>query len=213
MKKVLLVALLGLGAVCLNGANLTSEQFKQLAVSCLGDENKISCQKFIYNGLLSVEQCDKTNCAGIGSAYRIVGDYEQTIKYYQRAGKLGDGIGYNNLGTLYERGLGVKQNFFEAFKFYKKACELNVRACYNLAVAYHNGTGTKQDFANAKRHYESACDASEGSACTNLGVLYAYGQGVKQDKSSAKKYHRKGCNLGDKVGCDNYRILNNQGVN
>ena len=98
-------------------------------------------------------------------------------------------------------------------EFYKKACELNVRACYNLAVAYHNGTGTKQDFANAKRHYESVCDANEGSACTNLGVLYAYGQGVKQDKSSAKKYHRKGCNLGDKVGCDNYRILNNQGVN
>ncbi len=56
-----------------------------------------------------------------------------------------------NLGTLYENGLGVKQDNAEAVKWFPKAAEQgDANAQFNLAVLYHNGQGVKQNYAEVR---------------------------------------------------------------
>jgi TPR repeat protein len=48
---------------------------------------------------------------------------------------LNDGSGCYNLGLMYEKGKGVKQDDFKALKFYQKACDLNFSGgCSNLGL-------------------------------------------------------------------------------
>ena len=214
MKKLVLVAILGLGVANLNTENLSDEQVNQLFEDCLVNENVRSCQMLVDgNHLKSVEQCDKENCNNIGSVYCKAENYQQALKYFKKACELNDGFGCYNLAGLYDQGLGVRQNFVEAFKFAKKACDLNyMGACYNVGVFYTEEKGVRQDFVNATRYFEKACNANNAMACNNLGVLYVEGRGVKQNKSTAKKYYDKACDLGFQIGCYNYIVFDEQGV-
>ncbi len=213
MKKLVLVAILGLGVfgvANLNAENLSDEQFELLLVDCLDNENVRSCQRLANSGILpSAEQCDKETCSNIGVVYKKTENYQQALKYYKKACELNNGFGCANLANLYYQGKGVKQNFHKAFKLYEKACDLNYMvACHNVGFMYNEGQGVRQDFVNARKYYEKACNANNAMACNNLGVLYDNGQGVKQNKSTAKKYTGKACDLGNQNGCDNYRVLN-----
>jgi TPR repeat protein len=59
---------------------------------------------------------------------------------------LNDGSGCSQLGLMYEKGKGVKQDDFKALKFYQKACDLNNgTGCFNLGLMYEEGKGVKQD--------------------------------------------------------------------
>lgn len=211
MKKLLLCAVFV--AVSVIGLNAENLKDSPLFADCFHNENKNSCQKLIDDGLLNIDECDKTNCNHIGLVYQTMENYQQAIKYFQKAAELGNANSYHNLGVSYEKGEGVKQNFFEAFKHYQKACDLNFfPACNNVGVFYQKGQGARQNFVNAKKYYEKACNANLALACNNLGILYGKGQGVKQNFSVAKKIFGKACDLGEQKGCDNYRKLNEQGV-
>ena len=244
MKKLILVAILGLGFLMMgcratqtaktdevlstaektdemsssatktNAENLSDEQFNQMFVDCVKNENKNACKRLVNSdSLASVEQCDKESCNNIGRAYFVAKNYQQALKYFKKACELNDKFGCANLANLYYQGQGVKQNFAKAFKLYKKACDLNYMvACHNAGFMYNEGQGVGQDFVNAKKYYEKACDANDAMACNNLGVLYVEGRGVKQNKSTAKKYYGKACDLGFQIGCYNYRVFDEQGV-
>ena len=68
---------------------------------------------------------------------------------------------------MYSKGEGVKQDYFEAAKWYRKAAEQGyASAQYNLGVMYANGYGVPQDKNLAKEwilkacvnHYQKACE-------------------------------------------------------
>ena len=211
MKKLVLVAILELGVfstVSLNAAeNFNEERFRQIFNDCLKNKNKISCQKIIDMDIYpSAKQCDITVCRATGLIYKNAGHYQQAIKYFQKAVELGDAKGYVNLGSLYEDGKGVKQDYSQTIKFYKKACDSNLaEACYGVANSYYSGKKIKQDFVSAKYYYEKACNAEYAASCAMLGVLYYYGEGVKKDVSSSEFFIMKACRLGDKTSCDSYK--------
>ena len=214
MKKLVLVALLGLGMLGvanLNAAeNSNTGQYEKFLLDCLNYENAYSCQRLIDSGqLLSVEQCGKEICSDIGFVYQTAKHYQQAIKYYEKACGLNDKRGCGRLAIFYYSGQGVEKNFNKAFKFSKKACDLNsANDCHNVASSYYKGEGVKQDFANAAKYLKKACDANHASACNNLGSLYGEGRGVQQNYYTAKKYFGKACDLGEQMGCDNYKMLN-----
>ena len=63
------------------------------------------------------------------------------------------------LAYYYFIGIGVKQDFFTAVKFYQKACDgKDAGACSVLGSMYVEGTGVKQDFFTAVELYQKACD-------------------------------------------------------
>jgi len=60
-----------------------------------------------------------------------------------------------NLGVLFEKGLGVTQDYAEAARWYMKAAEQgDEQAQYNIAVLYEKGVGLSLDLDRARYWYE-----------------------------------------------------------
>ena len=139
-------------------------------------------------------------------------EIEEFIKGCKGIGLRAQGADCYNLGLAYANGNGVKQDYFEAENYYKKACDLNERAgCYNLGVIYYHGQTGEKSIRKAISYFEKTCKLNNWFGCRDLGVIYADGLGVRQDKSKAKEYFGKMCDMGLQDGCDNYRKLNEQG--
>jgi TPR repeat protein len=64
----------------------------------------------------------------------------------------GDADAQNNLGTLYEKGQGVSQDYTKARQWFEKAAaQGSVAAQNNLGVLYASGQGVPQDYATARQ--------------------------------------------------------------
>ena len=217
MKKLLLVALLGLGVVGLNATEISKEQFNELTLECLNDENVASCQRVIDSDMLvGVEKCEGANCYAVGRIYVNVENYHQALKYYEKLCKSKDDmsvIACYEVAGFYEEGKGTRLDFAKAKTYYEKACNADINdACVDLGLLYHKGNGVKQNYSTAKKYFEKACNADVTRACVGLGAMYGTGEGVKQNLSTAKQYFGKACDLGEQDICDVYRSLNEQGV-
>ncbi|HHF3780583.1 TPA: tetratricopeptide repeat protein, partial [Haemophilus influenzae] len=73
-------------------------------------------------------------------------DYQTAFKLWLPLAEQGNASVQFNLGLMYSKGQGVKQDDFEAVKWYRKAAEQgHAKAQYNLGNMYANGRGVKQD--------------------------------------------------------------------
>ena len=79
------------------------------------------------------------------------------IKTLRKQAEAGDAKAQFNIGTMYENGSGVKQDYAEAAKWYRKAAVLgDARAQYNLGIMNQNGWGVPQDDTEAVKWYRKA---------------------------------------------------------
>jgi flagellar biosynthesis GTPase FlhF len=100
----------------------------------------------------------------------------------QIAAEQGDSLAQARLGFMYERGDGVKQDYEEAIKWYRKAAEQGHSGSQNnLGNIYELGKGVPKDYAEAVRWYRKAAEQGEALAQSNLGRMYAMGHGVRKD--------------------------------
>ncbi|MEL0108339.1 MAG: tetratricopeptide repeat protein [Rhodospirillaceae bacterium] len=107
------------------------------------------------------------------------GDYATALREWRPLAKQGDAIAQFNLGTLYNKGRGVPQDFKKAVKWYRKAAEQgDAKAQYNLGIIYDNGQDVPQDYEEAAKWYRKAAEQGDVRAQYNLGVMYGQGHGV-----------------------------------
>lgn len=59
----------------------------------------------------------------LGRLSRTAGDYKSAISYFMKAANKKDPYAMYNIGTMYSRGAGLKQNSSEALKWYQKAVD------------------------------------------------------------------------------------------
>ena len=110
----------------------------------------------------------------------------------------GDAESQFNLGSMYSQGNEVKQDYFEAFKWWNKAAEQGyVGAQSNLGFMYDNGRGVKQNYYEAFKWYRKAAEQNFADAQYNLGFMYENGEGVSKDYKEAAKWYRKAAQQGD----------------
>ena len=84
----------------------------------------------------------------------------------------GNAGGCNNLGLMYDKGEGVKQDKFKAVELYKKACLGGIAGgCNDLGVKYEKGEGIRQDNSEALELYGKACDLKHELGCKNYARL------------------------------------------
>ena len=84
-----------------------------------------------------------------------VPDFQETLQ----AAKQGYAPAQYNLGLMYTQGQGVRQDYVEAVKWYRKAAEQgHVDAQVNLGGLYADGRGVRQDYAEAVNFYIKAAD-------------------------------------------------------
>jgi TPR repeat protein len=102
-----------------------------------------------------------------------------------------------NLGTCYESGTGVDQDYTEAVRLYRLAADQgNAHAQCNLGACYKDGTGVDQDHAETIRLYRLAADQGYPYAQHYLGCCYAHGTGVVQDHAEAVRWFRLAADQG-----------------
>ena len=86
------------------------------------------------------------------------------------------------LGYMYNEGLGVRQDYAEALRWYRMAAEQgHVKAQHNLGLMYKRGQGVAQDDTEAVNWFRMAAEQSDARAQNNLGRMYDEGRGVEQD--------------------------------
>ena len=124
----------------------------------------------------------------------------------------GDAKAQNKLGFVYDAGQGVRQDYAEAVKWYRKAADQgNASAEYNLGSMYANGQGVPQDDADAVKWFRKAANRGLVAAENNIGGMYDTGKGVRQDAAEAVKWYRKGADHGSALAQFNLAICYSSG--
>ncbi|GGJ40144.1 caspase family protein [Deinococcus roseus] len=139
-------------------------------------------------------------------------DYAQAASWYQLAVQKGEILALNNLGELYQYGLGVQQSDQRAFELYLRSSSLgNRKGQYLAGYFYEQGRATAQNFSKAMELYRKSADQGYSQAQNALGYMYEMGRGVKADVQQALSWYRKAADQGYSLGQYNtgylYRYL------
>jgi TPR repeat protein len=115
------------------------------------------------------------------------GHYATAERALRKPAAQGAARAQNNLGFLYEHGLGVNQNYVAARNWYSKAAEAGLpEAKFNLATLYHYGRGISQNLELAAPLFSSAAQAGYADSEYMLGEYYRSGLGgLKKDGAVA----------------------------
>lgn len=128
----------------------------------------------------------------LGRAYGAAKAYDRSLAAYKKAGELGNVLATNNIGDMYNDGVGVEKNEEEGFRWLQRAASEGVpMAMRKLGVSYEKGLGTVKDYAEARHWYERAANSGDVDALLKIGDLYAKGAGVTQDYSEAWRWYEK----------------------
>jgi hypothetical protein len=125
-----------------------------------------------------------------------------------RIAEQGYPVAQNHLGSIYDLGTGVEQDFSEAFKWYRKAAQQGyAKAERNLANLYQTGHGIAQDSAEALKWFRRAAKHGDSQSQNYLGTIFAMGTGVPKDIVEALKWFILSADTGDEHEVQNRGYL------
>ncbi len=125
-------------------------------------------------------------------ASRNLKDYAQAAQLYNKAAEQGNAYAQNQLGNLYESGLGVAKDDATAVQWYRKAADQGLPvAQFSLAWMYRSGLGVTKDYGQAVQWFRRASDQGFAAAQAELGWMYQYALGVQQDNAQAFQLYQR----------------------
>lgn len=115
------------------------------------------------------------------------GDISLAYSLLRRAATDGDPEGQVNLGYLYARGQGVRQDQREALRLYRAAAAQGDSEGMNaIGYKYQYGTGVRPDIQRAIHWYCQAVVLGNPRALNNLAILAFNGIGLPKDVVEAR---------------------------
>ena len=123
------------------------------------------------------------------------GNFKKAFKELLPLAKSGNTKAQLFVANLYSAGLGVNQNYKEAYYWYTEAAKQNAPgALVGLALMYQDGSYVKKDNNRAIELYKKAIEVGNSAGAKyNLALMYLYGKdkdavkGLKLLKESAKQ--------------------------
>lgn len=179
--------------------------------------------QYFYENVYFLSQAKNTNYTNyFYKSYKLLLYNLKEINEYKS-------FALNNLGNLFALGFGVRQNLFQAIKFYENASDLNNSySLCSLGNIYKSGIDETPGYYNtvkydekcfktiknvnlvtfivasnyhlASIYYELSANLDNSDALFNLGYLYYNGFGHEQDYKIALKYYEKAAKLGNSRG-------------
>jgi TPR repeat protein len=117
----------------------------------------------------------------------------EAIRYYLDSADRGSADAMNDLGGVFEFGVGVPANMATALVWYERAADLgHAGAMTLLGHRSELGLGVPQDFANARHWYGKAAALGNPHAMGQLGALLESGRGGPQSLEAARELYVKG---------------------
>ncbi|MEJ2117221.1 MAG: tetratricopeptide repeat protein [Alphaproteobacteria bacterium] len=125
------------------------------------------------------------------------GHYLKAEKLAKAAAAKGSKTASTLLGVLYEKGLGVPQNFKAAAEWYAKGAALgDVDAQFSIGVMLAEGRGIKKNKSQAAQFFEMAAKQRHPVALYNLAIIYTAGSEREKDLKKAAQLIEQSANLG-----------------
>ena len=98
-------------------------------------------------------------------------DYKSALRVWMDLASSGDAAAQNNVGEIFERGLGGEQNYATAVIWYQKVIDNKsasdqiriAGALFNMATLYEQGLGVDKDPLQALNYYRRASGLPEDS--------------------------------------------------
>jgi TPR repeat protein len=117
-------------------------------------------------------------------------DYASALRWFLKDQK--NPVAQFNVGWIYRDGLGVKQDFTEALKWFEMAAaQGNAPAQDYIGKMYHDGLGVRQDYAAAMSWSMKAAARDFMAAQLRIAGMYMNGEGVTQDYAATLTWFRK----------------------
>lgn len=119
-------------------------------------------------------------------------DYETARNLLKPEAERGDPEAQVKYGLIFAKGLGVRHDGAEAFKWFQKASDQgNVEAFYCMGVAFDTGDAGATDRAKAATWYRKAAERGYAKGQYNLAVMLQYGDGVPTDIDEGIRWLQK----------------------
>ena len=100
------------------------------------------------------------------------GDYATAFRLWRPLAEQGEAKAQNNLGVMYDKGLGAAQDYAEAVKWYRRAAEQGFAdAQYNLGVMYSKGQGVAQDYVQAHKWLNLAATKGDSDSVKGRNIV------------------------------------------
>jgi TPR repeat protein len=124
-------------------------------------------------------------------------EYVNALKWYQMATSNSHKEATYRLGLLYEKGLGVDQDYKEAIRLFEQAKTMGSSdAIFRLGRAYQYGYGCDSDSNKAIEYYTLAAELQNLKSQHTLGEIYERGKMTKRNILEALKWHTKAYSQG-----------------
>lgn len=151
----------------------------------------------IITALMLVPSIGAAQDRALGMAAYEAGDYATAVKEWRSLAESGDARSQALIGNMYHSGLGVPQNYVEAFNWHKKAAEQGLTISERvLGEMYSTGQGTIKDNTEAVKWLSKAAEQGDAKAQKRLSLIYQYGGGI-EDKAKALSWLTKAAKQGD----------------
>ncbi|SIS45147.1 tetratricopeptide repeat protein [Neptunomonas antarctica] len=156
---------------------------------------EMAAQQGNSNGLL---KAGMTYYSGrIKGIRRIAINKTKALNYFKQAAASGIPRAQGILGSIYQYGDGVAQDYKKAFNLYQKAAaQDDTESIFALGTLYQYGYGVKQDYAQAITWYNKASAKQYPRSWNNLGILIEKGRGTKRDLPNAINFYQLAADKG-----------------
>jgi len=115
------------------------------------------------------------------------GHHSTALRAWLPLARAGDAKAQNNVGLMYERGLGVSQSYPDAMNWYRQAAEQGLpEANHNLGLLYFSGFGTAVNDREAFRRFRAAAEKELPESQYMLGLMVYSGRATEANPQIAK---------------------------
>lgn len=116
-------------------------------------------------------------------------DAKKAIRWYEKAGQMGNSLAYHALGVMHGNALGGKADKRKAAVYYRKAAELGYAGSQNnLGWSYYKGEGVPKSYGLAIYWLTRAIEQGEAFAYASLGEMRFHAHGFPADDSETYKW-------------------------
>jgi serine/threonine protein kinase len=132
-----------------------------------------------------------------GSRFFEVGEYDKALDAFQEAAAAGNAAAMTGIGILYEKGLGVGNNYAIAMEWFQKAADAgDSTAMFWIGWNYYYELGVEKSYATALDWCLRAAEAGNAAAMNWVSDMYRYGQGTSVDIARAEEWRQRAVDAG-----------------
>jgi TPR repeat protein len=170
-------------------------------VSVAKPASKTETDKLVMQYVKAVQGVEVEEALQRAMALRMKGDFTAMIKEMSTLADKGYARAQHKMGWIYERGLGVPQDYQKAKEWYTKAATNgDVDAIASIGWLYEHGWGVEKSYEKAAEHYQHAIDSGSTAGIARMGYLHETGKGVQLSKDKAAELYQLAIDKGNLHG-------------